>query len=460
MAVRFGIEPPPPCWRILATRTCFISFGCASLPSRSPRHRVQAPRQPAPRQRDVYLRCGREPRERPAVLRCVPAAGPALSQPVCTRESHAALARLPLILAPTVASISASAGDYTQGWIKSVDDLTYGDERTEAVDAFPVEIRHSPRGLIYVDHTHGMVRSIALNAADTPFSPSSSPAPPFARIINPANMSLVWAAGSLNSSVFFLSEQNVEGREGANYNWTVALNYACNAHSDSCLSMPLFSTGELGGRNLTIPSQYLRYPGTIEVTLEVRSYKGFGAVAQRAFAASSGSSICTCSGNRTITGAYLTTPSPRAAKPKSSSTVDTKSALFIGLVAGFSTLVAIGAVAAAMFFTGGFAALARFGSSEGLSRLLRRPGTGSNAGFASADSATGEPRTLLVAATAVPAAADSPPAADKPTSSVAARRSANITPLDDSNDGAAASAPSRPSPADKAGQTPSGSKRV
>lgn len=101
-----------------------------------------------------------------------------------------------------------------QGWIKSVDDLTYQDEKTEAVDAFPVEIRYSPQGLVYVDHTHGMVRS--LPTTGTLFSPSSSAAPPFAGIRTLPNESLAWVPsnfsgasnGSTSTSMLFISEQN------------------------------------------------------------------------------------------------------------------------------------------------------------------------------------------------------------------------------------------------------------
>jgi len=280
----------------------------------------------------------------------------------------------------------------------------------------------------------------------------------------------------------------VEGREGAQFTWAASLNYDCTPVNDSCFSMPLRATGALGGKNfsLALPA----FPGTIEVQLDVRTYGGFGATAQRLFAASAGASTCTCAGNRTLTAAFLgtptRTPSPSpgwraaaSAKKAAGGGVDTKSPLFVGLLSAGATLVAIALVAVALYATGAGARLAqqlRGGADVGgtLTRPLRRPNTGSG----SVDTATAaEPRTLTIAATAAPAgapavvsptdaAAGTGMAAAATTSAVAARRAAaNITPLDDTatGHGGTASAPSRPSPAEKAQQsaaTPAGARRV
>jgi hypothetical protein len=35
-----------------------------------------------------------------------------------------------------------------QGWIRSVDDVTFQDERLEATDAYPVELKMTPQGFV------------------------------------------------------------------------------------------------------------------------------------------------------------------------------------------------------------------------------------------------------------------------------------------------------------------------
>ena len=298
----------------------------------------------------------------------------------------------------------------------------------------------------------------------------------------------------------------VEGREGANFAWAATLNYDCAPVNDSCFSMPLRATGQLGGKNfsVTLPP----YPGTLEVSLDVRTYGGYGATAQKLHAASVGSSACTCRGNRTITAYFMGTPSRTpspshgwraAAAKKPAGGVNTKSPLFVGLLSAAATLVAIALVVVALYASGtGATLMARMGGSSGgggsggaLTRPLRRPTTRSATD--SADTApSAEPRKLVVAAatgaadtssasaaaatTAAPAAAATAAAnaaagtgmPATATSAVAARRAAaNITPLDSPAGGssapaAAAAAPSRPSPAEKAQttRTPSGARRV
>jgi hypothetical protein len=159
----------------------------------------------------------------------------------------------------------------------------------------------------------------------------------------------------------------VEGREGANFEWSATLNYDCIPVNDSCFSMPLRATGQLGGKNFTLLLP--QHPGTIEVSLDVRTYGGFGATAQRLYAASLGAAACTCSGNRTITTAFLGTPSrtpspsrgwraaAAAAAKKPAGGVDTKSPLFIGLLSAGATLVAIALVVAALYASGAGATL-------------------------------------------------------------------------------------------------------
>ena len=209
----------------------------------------------------------------------------------------------------------------------------------------------------------------------------------------------------------------------------------------------------------------------MEVLLNVSSYGGIYAVSPKIYLTAAGTGECTCTGERVITTAFEGSSSPTPSPSKGSNkivtkknegtTIDTKSALFIGLISAFSTLAAVGIVLGAMYFTGGLGAIGRSISGDGtLSRPLRRPTTRTDSGDPNAAITTGgEPKKIVTAAAGLAAAG---------TSSVAARRSAVIPPLDESGTGnsTAASAPSRPSPADgqqtskSPGKTPPGAKRV
>ena len=276
--------------------------------------------------------------------------------------------------------------------------------------------------------------------------------------------SVVWTP-SARTNVTLFSTNNVEGREGSTYSWRVMLNYNCNVNTSACMSMPV-AYRQYGAKNYTLETP--PYAGTLEVVLNVSSYGGIYATSPRVYLPAAGTSPCLCTGERLVTAQFMGSASPspspskgHAVKKAGGSAVDTKSALFIGLVSAFTTLATVGLGLVAVYFAGGFNYIARQLNGEtGLNRPLRRPNTGSEPGYTGGTNsndvagAGGEPRRIVAATTDVTAAAAAS------TSAVAARRSAVIPPLDgrDSNsDAAAASAPNRPSPADgkkSPGKTP------
>ena len=80
----------------------------------------------------------------------------------------------------------------------------------------PAYPQMTPLGMAYVDHTHGIVRSLS-NAGGSPPSPSTSPLPAYASIIASSvstvgSIASTWTPGVGNQT--FWAESNVEGREG------------------------------------------------------------------------------------------------------------------------------------------------------------------------------------------------------------------------------------------------------
>jgi hypothetical protein len=356
-----------------------------------------------------------------------------------------------------------------------------------------------------------MVRSLA-NSGGLPATPSSSPAPPLA-VVHPPPAPVPWTP-STRVNITFTNDNNVEGREGTIYSWRASVRvgvaahigagkgtapcckrphaarppplpaprsappqllYDCNHNVSSCKALPLANV-TFGDRSWTIPSP--PYAGTIEAQLTVSSYGGLAAASAPVYLAAAGVTPCLCTGPRLVTAQFAGSASPTpsasrgsraAAKSGRGGGVDTRSPLFVGLVSAFSALAAVGVVVAAMYFTGGLAALrgasGRSGSGSGgdaagLARPLRRPTTQT----ASGEPAGGEPRRLVVAGTPTSAPAATAGAVGTSTSG-ATRRAAVIPPLDDSSSAPAAggSAPARPSPVDGSGlkqrtpnKTPSG----
>lgn len=238
------------------------------------------------------------------------------------------------------------------------------------------------------------------------------------------------------------------------------------------MALPLANV-TFGDRSWTIATP--PYAGTIEAVLSVSSYGGIAAASAPVYLAASGVEPCLCTGPRIVTAQFAgsASPTPSASRgaragPKSrgSGGVDTRSPLFVGLVSAFSALAAVGVVVAAMYFTGGLAALrgsgSRVGDAAGLARPLRRPTTQT----ASGEPAGGEPRRIVAAAASTPTSAPGVTAAagaGGTSTSVASRRAAVIPPLDDSAAAGGGSAPARPSPVDGNGvrqrtpnKTPSG----
>jgi hypothetical protein len=246
-------------------------------------------------------------------------------------------------------------GDYTQSIIASIA-LDGTDEQLVLRDSNPVGLYASPVGLIYIDYTRGTVQLVPQTGAPMP-SASPTRAAPFVRI----TAGDPWVPSS--GDIVFTGTDNIEGREGAQWKWTVTLLYGCDG--DNCNAV-LVTTVD-GTKTLTIqaPSR----GGTLEVKAIVSTFAGSGTVGMLYYP-SAGQQSCSCPGERSAGSLDGPAPPNPTSQVDTTSSADiTKSTGFIGGVIAAGSLVALGIIGAAVWYSG-VPAMLGFGThqAEGVSR--------------------------------------------------------------------------------------------
>lgn len=335
------------------------------------------------------------------------------------------------------------------GWIKTITENGQ-DEQTIQLDSYPVELRNTPMGMVYVDHLKGFVQSVA-TLGSALATPTPSPIPPFA--VLSTQSAAGWKPGV--GTVTFTSQSNVEGREGAQYNWQVTLLTQC-VGDGTCSAAPLFRG--TSGKVLTINTPTL--PGTLEVRLDVRTFGGVGA-ATIEYAPSLGEEECHCEGVRT---AIQLPSAPGSNSNIAAFSIDVTSPAFLGGVIAASALFAAGIIAAGLYAAGcggsrgGGAAVASDAtghsrsSRSGLSFSWRHGPSMSNVSTVTA------PVPVASAAANVPTAGAKQAGAGKAAGTLAARRPehAGVAPLVTGTESATAPTYVSPATAQSGGAQPKG----
>lgn len=249
-----------------------------------------------------------------------------------------------------VASISAVAGyndriyfgDFTMGWIKSMDENA-GDIQTHCIDCYPVGLYQTSLGLVYIDYFHGAIKLVP-DAGAPLATPSPSPAPPYVRIVPNTEE---WRAGQ-TAPLQFEMTTNVEGREGGIYTWKATLLFDCK--NNNCMAATLKEG--YGGKILTIEAPPQN--GTLEVFFSIKTYGSMGAANTIALP-SAGDGLCVCNGIRTpVDPASLSglagRPNTGGSSGGGGSGVDTSSSGFLGGIIAAAAVVGLGLVGAGIFF--------------------------------------------------------------------------------------------------------------
>ena len=210
---------------------------------------------------------------------------------------------------PPPAHSSVYFGDYSAGWIKSIDMKTWDPASvvTVSTNVYPCEIKATPFGLVFVDHAPGFVTTIAGAAPPPPPPEGGGIVPggggaggqgtdPNAPLITVTAVSTGWAPGDTDL-VTASAKSAVEGREGFTWLWSVQLLFNCGTMSDDC-DVYIVAEDWLGPATFGLsPPDGL---GTLEFTVIASTFGGYTTKSEPTRIPATGTAECVCSGVRTL----------------------------------------------------------------------------------------------------------------------------------------------------------------